>query len=130
MKKVLSIKRIRNAFSYAFNGIRETYISEANMRFHFIVALIVIFMGFLFKVSSLEWIILIMCICFVISAEVINTCLEKMVDLITENKNRNAKVIKDTAAAFVMIFAIASLIIGLIIFVPKIINVLGGIFNV
>ena len=76
------------------------------------------------KISKIEWIICVILFALVISAELINTAIETIVDMITMEKNEKAKIAKDVAAGAVLVNAIGSTIIGLIIFIPKIINIL------
>ena len=124
MKKVLSIKRLKKSFSYAFKGIDDVVSNEPNMKIHVCVAILVVIMAFLLKISMIEWIILVLFIGLVLAAEVINTTIENLVDMYTKDYNERAKVVKDTAAGTVLILAITSAIIGLMIFIPKIILVL------
>ena len=124
MKKVLSIKRLRKSFGYAFKGIDDVVKHEPNMKIHVVVAILVVIMAFILKVSIIEWIILVLLIGAVLAAETINTTIENLVDMYTKEYNEKAKVVKDTAAGTVLILAITSAIIGLIIFIPKIIYLL------
>lgn len=124
MKKVLSIKRLRKSFGYAFKGIDDVIKNEPNMKIHVVVAILVVIMAFILKVSIIEWIILVLLIGAVLAAETINTTIEGLVDMYTKEYDEKAKVVKDTAAGTVLILAITSAIIGLIIFIPKIIYLL------
>lgn len=124
MKKAFSLRRLCKSFSYAFNGFKRVYIEEPNMKVHTLAAMMVIILGFLLKVSKLEWIFLVFAIGLVIGAEVLNTSIENLVDLATEEFHKKAMIAKDTAAAYVMVLSITAAIIGLIIFVPKIVEVL------
>lgn len=124
MKKVLSIKRLRKSFGYAFKGIDDVIKHEPNMKIHVSVAILVVITAFLLKISMIEWIILVLLIGLVLAAEVINTTIENLVDMYTKEYNEKAKVVKDTAAGTVLILAITAAIIGLMILVPKIILVL------
>lgn len=124
MKKVLSIKRLRKSFSYAFKGIDDVIEHEPNMKIHVVVAILVVIMAFILKVSIIEWIILVLLIGAVLAAETINTTIENLVDMYTKEYDEKAKIVKDTAAGTVLILAITSAIIGLIIFIPKIIYLL------
>lgn len=124
MKKVLSIKRLRKSFGYAFKGIDDVIEHEPNMKIHVVVAILVVIMAFILKVSVIEWIILVLLIGAVLAAETINTTIENLVDMYTKEYDEKAKIVKDTAAGTVLILAITSAIIGLIIFVPKIICLL------
>ena len=124
MKKVLSIKRLKKSFGYAFKGIDDVIKHEPNMKIHVVVAILVVIMAFILKVSIIEWIILVLLIGAVLAAETINTTIENLVDMYTKEYDEKAKIVKDTAAGTVLILAITSTIIGLIIFIPKIIYLL------
>ena len=113
-------KNIINSFKYAFEGIFTAFKAEKNMKIHFIIMLLVIILGIMLKISSVEWIICIILFGFVISLELVNTAIENTVDLITQEKHPKAKIAKDVAAGAVLVAAITAVIIGLIIFVPKI----------
>ena len=130
MKKVLSIKRLRKSFGYAFKGIDDVIEHEPNMKIHVVVAILVVIMAFILKVSIIEWIILVLLIGAVLAAETINTTIENLVDMYTKEYDEKAKIVKDTAAGTVLILAITSAIIGLIIFIPKIIYLLEGLWKI
>ena len=117
-------KNILYSFKYAFEGIITSIGTERNMKIHVTIGTLVIILGFLLKISQLEWFIIIMLIAAVISAELFNTAIEVVVDMITLEKNENAKRAKDIAAGAVLTVAIGAAIIGLMIFVPKIIVLL------
>ena len=116
-------RKILKSFKYAFNGIITSFKTEKNMKFH-IVMMVLVIAGTLLKISKIEWIICVILFALVISAELINTAIETIVDMITMEKNEKAKIAKDVAAGAVLVNAIGSTIIGLIIFIPKIINIL------
>ena len=130
MKKVLSIKRLKKSFGYAFKGIDDVISNEPNMKIHVSVAILVVIMAFLLKISMIEWIILVLLIGLVLAVEVINTTIENLVDMYTKDYNERAKVVKDTAAGTVLILAITAVIIGLMIFIPKIILVLESLWKI
>jgi len=129
MKKVLSIKRLRKSFGYAFKGIDDVIEHEPNMKIHVVVAILVVIMAIILKVSIIEWIILVLLIGAVLAAETINTTIENLVDMYTKEYDEKAKIVKDTAAGTVLILAITSAIIGLIIFIPKIIYLLESLWK-
>ncbi|MDG4950664.1 diacylglycerol kinase family protein [Weeksellaceae bacterium KMM 9724] len=112
------------SFGYALNGIREVIKSEMNMRIHLAASLLVIIMGLIFSLNWIEWIFIIICIALVLSAEIANTVVEKYLDTMHPEFNPNIGHIKDMAAAAVLILALSSFIIGMIIFIPKIIDLL------
>ena len=116
----LKMKKLLKSFKYAFEGIFTGIKEEQNMKIHITIMILVIIFGIMLKISKTEWIICIILFGLVISMELINTAIENTVDLITKEKNEQAKIAKDVAAGAVLVSAIASAIIGLIIFVPKI----------
>lgn len=126
-KLVLDNKKIKDrklikSFKHAFEGIKSAFKTERNMRIHVLVTMLVIIFGIFFKLSSIEWIICTICFALVIGGELFNTAIEITVDLITTEINEKAKKIKDISAGAVLVFAFGSMIVGLIIFIPKIIS--------
>ncbi len=107
------------SFTFAWNGLRVAF-SQRNMRIHGICAILVIVLGFYFSISAIEWCVLLLCIALVIAAECLNTAIELISDFIQPQKDEKIKIIKDVAAAAVLICAVFSVIIGCIIFIPKI----------
>lgn len=110
--------RIRS-FGFAGKGIREAIISEANMKIHIIMAVIVIVCGFVFSISTIEWLLCLICFGMVISAEMVNTAIEDIVDLVSPQQHPLAGRAKDVAAGAVLVCALISAVVGLLIFVPK-----------
>lgn len=115
------IKKFLLSFTYPIKGLRYAYRNEQNLAVDVGIALLVTIAGFIFKLNLVEWAILALTIGLVISCELINTAIEAVVDLVTEDYHPLAKVAKDTAAAAVFVFAIIAVIVGLIIFLPKVI---------
>jgi len=107
------------SFKYAINGIKDALKSEPNLRFHFFSAIIVFVFATFLKFSNFELAILVLTIFFVIGLELVNTTIEKIVDLHSKEKSEEARAIKDISAAVVLLGAISSLIIGGILFLPK-----------
>lgn len=120
MYMVIKMKKLINSFKYAFEGIFTAFKAEQNMKIHIIIMILVIILGIVLKISKIEWIICIILFGFVISLELVNTAIENTVDLITQEENPKAKIAKDVAAGAVLIAAITAVVIGFIIFVPKI----------
>jgi diacylglycerol kinase len=92
------------------------------MRFHIFTAFAVLAGAIFFRISPVEWCVVLLCISSVISAELINTSIEYSIDLSTPEKNVRAGQAKDMAAAAVLVVAIVSAVIGFIIFLPKLIR--------
>lgn len=122
----LDKKRLTNSFKYAFEGIFQAYVGEQNLKIHTVIAILVIIFGFILKISYTEWLVCLVLIGLVLMAEFFNTSIEYLVDLVSPEIHPLAKATKDTASAGVLMMAIISAIIGLIIFVPKLISFIGG----
>ena len=121
-KKTFGIKRFLNSFVCAFRGIISALKTEQNLVIDLIVAVLTVGLGFLLKLSTMEFIIVILAIGLVISMELINTAIEYVVDMAMPEIHPLAKLSKDIAGGAVLISAIVALIIGLIIYLPKIIE--------
>lgn len=113
-------RRLMRSFKYAFTGIKYVLKTQPNMKVHSVVGLIAIAGGFFFHISESEWLALVIVIGFVLILEVVNTAVETLVDLYTEEFHYLAKISKDTAAGAVLLMALVSIVVGLIIFLPKI----------
>lgn len=124
----LDAKRLGRSFKAAFEGIYSTYKKEQNIKIHTVVAILVIIAGFIFKINYIEWLVCLVLIGFVLMAEFFNTAIEYVVDLASPEIHPLAKAAKDTASAGVLMMAIISAIIGLVIFLPKLIEFVGGYF--
>lgn len=123
-QKSLDKKKLRNSFKYAFSGIKLCINDEQNMLIHFTMATLVIICGFIFKISKIEWIICLMLIGIVMMMELLNTAIENVCDAVTDKENKYIKIAKDTAAGAVLVISIISAIIGLMIFIPRLMEVI------
>lgn len=110
-------KRLKS-FRYAFNGIKIMFSSEHNSWIHLLAAIIVLLLGFYFHINSTEWILVIIVIAMVLAAELINSAIEIVINLISPGYNTKAGKVKDLAAGAVLVCAIAAACIGIIIFLP------------
>ncbi len=115
-------KKLINSFKYAIEGIISSFKTERNMKIHVFAMIVVIALGFFFKLDKVEWCFVIIAIASVISAELFNTAIETVVDMICPERNPKAKLAKDIAAGAVLVVAICAAIIGFIVFGPKVIN--------
>lgn len=113
-------------FEYALNGLKEAFIRERNFRIHLLIALIVVIVSFMLKLTLFEWLFIILAIHIVLMAELINTIAERIIDHIRPEIHPKAKIIKDIGAAIVLMSAIFSIIIGMMIYLPKLLVLLGG----
>ena len=114
-------KRIKS-FSYAFKGLKVLIIDEHNSRVHLFFSISVIILGAYFKINSIEWLFIVASIGIVISMEAINSAVESLADFVSPNYHELIKKTKDLAAASVLISACTAFTIGLVIFLPKITN--------
>ncbi len=126
-KRKTTFKRLIKSFQYAINGYKTAFSTEPNMKVHTLIGICVFIGGLIFKISTLEWIFIVFAIGLVIGAELLNTAIEHLVDLATQEYHKKAMIAKDTAAAYVMVLGVTSIIIGMIIFIPRIIEMIRGI---
>ena len=112
------------SFGYAFAGIFTVVTKERNMKIHCVAMVCVVIAGFVFHITPVEWCICLTLFGLVMALEMVNTAVEAVVDLVTKERRPLAKLAKDAAAGAVLVFAIASAIIGFMIFGPKIIALL------
>ena len=115
------MKKLIESFKHAIDGVINTASVEKNLKIHFMIMICVIILGLIVKLSTLEWIICIILFGLVISAELFNTALEKTMDYINRDYDEEIRFIKDASAAAVLVLAIASAVVGVIIFLPKLI---------
>lgn len=110
------------SFKHAFEGIAAAFREEPNLKIHFLIAVIVLVMAFLLKISRVDFLIIIFLIGMVISLELTNTAIEAAVDAFTDKEHPRAKYAKDIGAGAVLIAAVTSAILGLMIFLPYILS--------
>lgn len=115
-----SWKARARSFKYAWAGLMTLVIHEHNARIHLCAALLAILLSWLLSISANEWCLVVLCIAGVIMAEGFNTALESLCDKCSPEIHPLAKKAKDVAAASVLIMALAALVVGILIFLPKI----------
>ena len=111
-------KKQLRSFGYAWKGIRCCVGKEQNLSFHLIATVLVVIAGWQLGITRTEWAIVLLCIGMVIAAELFNTAIEKLVDLVSPEQHPLAGQVKDIAAGAVLVCAAAAAMVGLIIFVP------------
>ncbi len=112
--------RLKNSFKFAIKGIIYAFSQSQNLKIAFVGAFVVILGSIYFQVSPFEMGILGVMILLVVCAEMINSAIEQMVDLITREHRKEAKIAKDVSAGMVLLTLIGSIIVGLLIFLPYI----------
>jgi undecaprenol kinase len=109
-------------FSNAFAGIAVTLKSEKNMRFHLCCSIIVLLVSYYFSITKTEWLFILLAIGGMFALELVNTAIERVVDLVTAEFHPLAKQAKDMAAGAVLVYAVFSVAIGIFIFFPYILK--------
>ena len=117
-KKFNLIKTI----GYALEGLFVFVKKEHNVKLHILASIIAILVSLLLKISILEWALVIFCIAFVFAMEAMNTAIEYLSDFICKEKHPKIKRVKDISAGAVLISALCSIVIAIIIFIPKLID--------
>ena len=119
-RRRFSWKERGNSFSYAFDGIKGLLRTEHNSWIHLALTLLVIILAIYYRISRTECIFLVIAAAMVWAAELFNTALEKSMDFISREQHPQIKLVKDLAAAAVLITALAALAVGALVFVPKV----------
>lgn len=114
-----SIRKLIKSFSFAGRGVAWVWRSEPNFRVHCLTAFIAAGLGFFLKIGSVEWIAIVISIGMVMGAEVFNSSIEVLADAVHPQKHPLIEKAKDASAGAVLLFALAALIVGAIIFLPK-----------
>jgi diacylglycerol kinase (ATP) len=123
-QKRRGFKRFYNSFGYSIDGLKYAYKYEQSMTIHLFITVFVIVVGLWVKISLTEWLLCLILMGLVLATELINTSLEAVVDLACPKIHPLAKIAKDTASAAVFVFSTVAFASGLIIFMPKIIEML------
>jgi diacylglycerol kinase len=112
------------AFYCAFRGLRNFFLAERNGKIQLLIACLTATFACAFHISSLEWIAVLLCIAMALALEMFNSAIEKLCDFVNKDFHPAIKIIKDVSAAGVLWASIMSIVIGCIIFIPKIISLL------
>lgn len=122
---LFSRRRLISSFKYAFQGLGHAVKNEKNLQIHLIAAVLAVVAGIVLKINKIEWLFVAFSILGIWALELMNTAIERAVDLITDDYKPLAKQAKDLAAAAVLVFAFFTVIVGAVIFLPKIIQLLN-----
>jgi diacylglycerol kinase len=120
-------KRLKS-FTAAVAGFKELVLHEHNARIHLVAAVLAVAAGFLLNISSWEWVAIVLVIGLVFAAELVNSAIEELSDVINPQSDRRIKRIKDYGAAAVLVAAMVSVVVGFVIFVPKITTMLSALY--
>lgn len=119
-------RTFKGSVKNCLDGISYVTKSEKNFKREIALGIIALILSYILKIDKIEFIIVLTMICLVLTAEIINTAIERTVDLVTKEYHELARIAKDVSAGSVLVTSIFALIIGIIIFIPKIITLLGG----
>ena len=121
-QKGISLKKLVNSFKNAFSGLRVAILQEQTFKIQAFIAIFVLLLSFYFKVSKIDFLILFLVMILVLSLELINSQIERILDYLNQEFDEKIKIIKDLSAAAVLLAALSSLVIGFLIFIPYIIK--------
>lgn len=119
-------RTFKGSVKNCLDGISYVTKSEKNFKREIALGIIALILSYILKIDKIEFIIVLTMICLVLTAEIINTAIERTVDLVTKEYHELARIAKDVSAGSVLVTSTFALIIGIIIFMPKIITLLGG----
>lgn len=121
IKPLINFRRLNEALHHAFRGLCHTLFFHQNLRVHIFVAVIAATLGIIFKITTIEWLAVLVAIFLVLVAEMVNTAIEEVINLVKEEHSERAKIAKDVSAGMVLMAAIFALIVGVVVFLPHLI---------
>lgn len=119
-------RTFKGSVKNCLDGISYITKNEKNFKREIVFGIIALILSYILKIDKIEFIIILTMICLVLTTEIINTAIERAVDLVTKEYHELARIAKDVSAGSVLVTSTFALIIGIIIFMPKIITLLGG----
>jgi diacylglycerol kinase len=122
---MFNLSKFINSFKFAFEGISYSVKNNQNIKIHIIIAIIVLAVGFLVGLTRYEIFGVAVLIVLVISAEMINSSIEEVVDLLVNEHREEAKIAKDVSAGMVLLIALFALVVGIFIFLPHVLSLFG-----
>ncbi|MEX0587250.1 MAG: diacylglycerol kinase family protein [Patescibacteria group bacterium] len=116
---MVNLIRLAKSFRHAWRGLIHTLFYHQNLRIHLTVAVVAAVLGLYFQISSFEWFGILVAIFLVLVAEMINTSLEEITNLVKEDHHERARIAKDVSAGMVLLATIFAILVGLAIFLPR-----------
>lgn len=126
MENKFKAKNFTASLKFALNGLKNILKNERNVKIQLVFAALAVILSFLLKISRLEILIILLAIFLVIFSEIINTIIEEILNIYSKEYDEDIKYAKDMAAGLVLFSAVLSVIIGAVIFIPKLINIIKG----
>jgi diacylglycerol kinase len=118
------MRKFLKSFSHALHGLQHALLHEQNFRIELFCALVTIGCAFVFSISKIEWFVVIINIAVVLAAELFNTAIENLCNMIHKTTHPIIKIVKDVSAAAVVITALCALVCGCIIFIPYFLKII------
>lgn len=115
---MLDLNRLAKSFRHAGRGLIHTLLFHQNLRIHLVVGIAAVTLGILFEISALEWVAILVAVFLVLVAEMVNTALEEIINLVKEDHSERARIAKDVSAGMVLLAAVFAVLIGAIVFLP------------
>ncbi len=115
---MINFSKLLKSFLYALHGLYDLWQTQQNFKIHIITALIIVGAAYGFGLSRIEFIILLLPIGIIIFSEIVNSNIERLLDIISPNTSHEVRIIKDMSAAAVLILSTTAIIIGLFLFLP------------
>ncbi|MFA5349008.1 MAG: diacylglycerol kinase [Candidatus Paceibacterota bacterium] len=125
MEALFSFSKLKQSIKIALLGIKDAFKKEQTFRFELIYGIVTIILSFLFSLNAIEFSIILICIGVTLGFELLNSQIEKTVDILKPEFNQQARTIKDMSAAAVLIVVIVSIIVGILIFLPHLLKLFG-----
>lgn len=119
-------RRFIQSMRYAGQGIKHAFWTQRNIRIHVTIAAIVMTVGIYLELSFYELVAIVLAISFVLMAEMVNTSIEEVVNLVSPKRKKGATIAKDVAAGAVLFSSICAIIVGCLIFIPHFIGMTAG----
>ena len=119
---MIRLKRLINSFKYAARGLHKVFREEQNFQVHIVFTVLVLILAIYFQIPLWQYIIIILLIAFVLILEIINSIIERLIDMLKPRIHQYVKDIKDMGAALVFVGALTAVIVGLLIFIPHLID--------
>ncbi len=123
---MINFKTLVKSFGYAFEGIRLGLSVDQNLRIHSFVGIFVIILSLFLRLPKSEFFLVVLAVFFVWFAELINTAIEEMTNLIVQEHRKEAKIAKDVAAAAVLLSAVYAIIMGIVIIIPAVVGLINS----
>lgn len=122
---LVSFSNFRTSLRYAVTGLRYVYQQERNFRIHLALAGVAIALAIGLRISASHWLFVITSIVSVLALEIVNTVFEKLLDLFHPRVHHYAAIVKDLMAAAVLVASVSAVIVGVVIFIPRLINLIS-----